>query len=78
MKYKNDDMIVADRLLEAYLNELAHLNYIDPSGKNFFKELSRINNCPVHDFIVAALVDFIVGLENDKSDYEEDEEETIH
>ncbi len=70
------DMVVADRLLEAYLDELSRLDYIDSSGKDFFIELARINHCPPHDFVVAALVDFIIGMEQEPNVPEK--EESIH
>ena len=65
MKMTETDQILADRLLRVYLNQLIKVGYIDKFGKDFFFHLAEINRTDAHTFIVEALVEFVLNLQQE-------------
>lgn len=77
MTDNNPDMGLADSLLKSYLEVLTRLQYIEREGvTDYLYELARVNDASIHDFVVASMVDFVVGLQQEPP--EGDDEEIVH
>lgn len=65
------DIGLADYLLKSYFDALNRLQYLDSSlVPDYLHELADLNNATVHDFIVAALQDFVIGMQQEPDEQE--------
>jgi len=66
------DIGLADYLLKSYFDALIRLQYLDSSHvPDYLHELAELNNATIHDFIVAALLDYVIGMKQEPDEQEE-------
>ena len=65
------DIGLADYLLKSYFDVLIRLQYLDSSHvPDYLHELAELNNATMHDFIVAALQDYVIGMKQEPDEQE--------